>query len=549
MRSHRMLAPVIGGVTLAILMMAGCVGGQRGVAGDESSRPASPRVNAMTYFAHGHLLERQGNFARAAEQYMEAIARQPSMIGARNRLGITLNKLGRHAEASEEFRKAIAINPNLAHLRNNLGFSLLLEGRHFLAEKHLREAAEMNPNFRRARMNHGIALAKLGRLDEAFDEFADICSQADAYYNIAMLHADAGHYSSACAALQQALIEDPDMTAAEMQLEQLAGLAEQEQKRAAEAAAARAAALEAQQAAEREAAALAAEQAAEQAAQAEARHAAQTETVESMQVVDALDEAYIIEEPAEPDEHFAATPEETPVAPAAFSSIWTPTPGFFETPVRFNGIIEDAEWNVSAPAPCGTPFGPGNGISDWTGPRNPDAGAASHLSLIIEDETAELLGVNGLRHQRPMDDFTLAADEAPLTSVRAVRPEAAPDLAPWPAGAERMEPTELIETETAPLQPAARPEPIGTPAQLRAAIEDLLTRNETMVQLFLAVQGWIDPDVAFEIADDVSEVVQDGMDQVWLLEHLECKQLDEEAADAAENTAKAPAITSERPHR
>ncbi len=555
MRSHRVLAPVIGGVTLAILMMAGCAGGQHGVAGDEASRPTSPRVNAMTYFAHGHLLERQGNFGRAAEQYMEAIARQPSMIGARNRLGITLNKLGRHAEASDEFRKAISINPNLAHLRNNLGFSLLLEGKHFLAEKHLREAIEMNPNFKRARMNHGIAMAKLGRLDEAFEEFSAICSQADAYYNIAMLHADAGHYSSACAALQQALIEDPEMTAAEMQLEQLAGLAEEEQKRAAEAAAARAAALEAQQAALAEAAALAA-----------AEHAAE---VEATEVVETAHEAYIVEHATEIEEHVAATPEETSAEMAAFSTVWTPAPGFFETPVKLNGIIEDGEWPTDAAAPCDTPFGPGSGISNWDGSHESrQTNAASELSLIIEQETAELLGVNGFRPARPMDEFMTAAHESPLMSLRVVRPDASPEpltpaADPGDASASPFDSSEIeyddasaypfdseIEYDAASIQPAAAAqEPIGSPAQLRAAIEDVLMRNETIVQLFLAVQGWIDPDVAFEVADDVAEIVQEGMDQVWLLEHLECRQLDEEAADAAENTANAPALTSERPNR
>jgi tetratricopeptide (TPR) repeat protein len=469
-----MLAPVIGGVTLAVFMMPGCVGGARGVAADESQPQASPRVNAMTYFAHGHLLERQGNFARAAEQYQEAIGRQPSMVGARNRLGITLNKLGRHAEASEEFRKAIAINGNLAHLHNNLGFSLLLEGKHFLAEKHLRQAAEMNPDFKRARMNHGIAMAKLGQLDAAFEEFSAICSRADAYYNVAMLHADAGHYASACAALRQALAEDPDMTAAELQLEQLASLAEQEQKRQAEAAAARAAVLEVRQA---------------------AQALSEPQPVES------------VEESPEADEQFVEVLDEF----APMETWYESTCDFFDTPVKLNGIIDDDGFGWETDVDSDAGFG------EWYAASDAGESTDGHM-IIMEEAPGEWWSAPGFRPAEPTDQYMTAADESPLMTLRAVRPQIAP-------------------------------EPIGTSGQLRAAIEDLLARNEMIVQLFLAVQGWIEPDVAFEVADDVAEVVQDGLDQVWTLEQIECRQLDQESADAAENNAAAPVLTSERPNR
>src|SRR5262245_5026360 len=63
---------------------------------------AQPRLTATTYFAHGHLLERQGQFEQAAAQYRAALKLQPEFTSARNRLGITLNKLGKHAEATQE---------------------------------------------------------------------------------------------------------------------------------------------------------------------------------------------------------------------------------------------------------------------------------------------------------------------------------------------------------------------------------------------------------------------------------------------------------------
>ena len=131
----------------------------------------TPRLNASTYVAHGHLLEQQGNLTEAAEQYRHALALTPDLLAARNRLGVTLNKLGKHAEASEEFRQALARQPQSAQLHNNLGFSLYLEGRYELAEQELARAVELQPNFRRAQMNHGLALAKLGRYDAALAAF------------------------------------------------------------------------------------------------------------------------------------------------------------------------------------------------------------------------------------------------------------------------------------------------------------------------------------------------------------------------------------------
>ncbi|RMF72241.1 MAG: tetratricopeptide repeat protein, partial [Planctomycetota bacterium] len=144
-------------------------------------------LNATTYFAHGHLLERQGMFERAAEQYEKALSIQPNFVTALNRLGVTLNKLARHAEASERFRQALELNPGEAYLYNNLGFSLYLEGNYAQAEQTIARALDIDPTFARARMNHAIVLARLGRFDDAFTELALVGTKADACFNMGLL--------------------------------------------------------------------------------------------------------------------------------------------------------------------------------------------------------------------------------------------------------------------------------------------------------------------------------------------------------------------------
>lgn len=193
--------------------------------GQFSRADRTHEIHATTYFAHGHLLERQGAFDRAVEQYVEALKAKPDFVICENRLGITLNKLGRHAEASEHFRKAIALSSGLAHLHNNLGFSLYLEAKYEEAERSLARALELKPGFGRARMNHGITLAKLGKYNEAFSEMRTTTNAADAAFNMGMLLTEAGRYADAAKYLEAALAAKPNFEAARAQLNELSRLA------------------------------------------------------------------------------------------------------------------------------------------------------------------------------------------------------------------------------------------------------------------------------------------------------------------------------------
>ena len=190
-------------------------------------------LNATTYFAHGHLLERQGMFERAAEQYEKALAAQPNFESALNRLGVTLNKLARHAEASERFRQALELNPGQPYLYNNLGFSLYLEGEYAQAELTIAEALQIDPTFSRARMNHAIVLAKLNRFDDAFTELALVGSKADACFNMGLLLAESQRYEQAQEYFAAALDVDPQYAPAEEQLRHVQRLAAENDARSA----------------------------------------------------------------------------------------------------------------------------------------------------------------------------------------------------------------------------------------------------------------------------------------------------------------------------
>jgi Flp pilus assembly protein TadD len=189
---------------------------------------ASPRLSATTLFAHAHLLERQGDFERAAFEYRRAIDMLPTFVAARNRLGITLNKLGRHAEASEQFQTILAEHPRFAYVLNNVGFSQYLEGKLAEASASLEQAIELKPTFKRAHMNLGVVLGRMGQYTRALDEFRHAGPEPDAYYNVAMLQTEAGLYADAAQSLDAALKLNPKLEPARRQLREVSRLAAEE---------------------------------------------------------------------------------------------------------------------------------------------------------------------------------------------------------------------------------------------------------------------------------------------------------------------------------
>ncbi len=224
----------LGCAGVAALALTGCQSSQPAAAPGALPNDASatagrpdktPTINASTYFAHGHLLERQGAFDRALEQYRRVLELQPDFIGVRNRMGITLNKLGKHADATTQFKLALQKQPNSAYLHNNLGFSLFLEKRYDEARPAFEKALELKPDFSRARMNYGVTLGKLGSYDQAFEQFTKVCAPADAYYNLGVILTEAGSYGEAARNLEQALAINPKLDAARVQLNDVARLA------------------------------------------------------------------------------------------------------------------------------------------------------------------------------------------------------------------------------------------------------------------------------------------------------------------------------------
>ncbi len=187
-------------------------------AGEDTSEP---NIFPETYIAAAALFESQGLHAKAVTQYHKAIAARPDHPEAYTRLGILLGRIGQHESAERFLHHAVQLRPQSAPLRNNLGFEYALQERWIDAETEIRNAIQLKPDFKRAYINLGMVLCKQGRYDEGLEAFEQAVPSADAHYNLGLMLRSAKQYSKAAEAFGQALQIDPQLTAAQIQLEQI----------------------------------------------------------------------------------------------------------------------------------------------------------------------------------------------------------------------------------------------------------------------------------------------------------------------------------------
>jgi tetratricopeptide (TPR) repeat protein len=117
------------------------------------------------------LLAKQGRDAEAAQQHLLALEVEPSYVRSMLGLGESLRRMGRIEEALEVLERAIQTDPASAPAQRLKGLTLLQLQRLAPAEESLREAVRIDPQDADSQVGLGYCLLYQAKLDEALLAF------------------------------------------------------------------------------------------------------------------------------------------------------------------------------------------------------------------------------------------------------------------------------------------------------------------------------------------------------------------------------------------
>lgn len=188
-----------------------------GIEDDPSFSGRTPSIAPATHVAAGRLAESRGDWAGAAQQYRQALAKQPRQREAMYRLGVVLSRV-RDREAIEVWKRYIALTNNSAEGWGNLGLCYELLGEFPLAEEAYQQGIARNARSATCRVNYGMFLAARGQHDAAVEQFAAVLPPAQGWYNVGSVCEQQGRKDEAIAAYRRALEIDPELIVAQRRL-------------------------------------------------------------------------------------------------------------------------------------------------------------------------------------------------------------------------------------------------------------------------------------------------------------------------------------------
>jgi tetratricopeptide (TPR) repeat protein len=223
----------ISAFVLVILLLAGCAdkGGITGVSPDQAralngERSAfetseDPPIEAKTYYAAGLVAESHNDFAKAANQYAQALKQSPENKSALYRLGVCQSHLKKYPEAIATWKRYLEVTKNDPHAWSNLAFCHELAGEPYQAEQAYKEGIARDPKNAPCRTNYGLMLARVGRTAEAREQLAAVLSEAEVHYNLGSVLESQGQTDAARQEYQKAVELDPELADAQSRLSAL----------------------------------------------------------------------------------------------------------------------------------------------------------------------------------------------------------------------------------------------------------------------------------------------------------------------------------------
>ncbi|MGA2694598.1 MAG: tetratricopeptide repeat protein [Terriglobales bacterium] len=174
-------------------------------------------------------LEKLGDVTSEQKELQITVALDPNIAQAQNRLGWFALHNGQQAQAELHLKKALAIDPGFAEAQNNLGVLYSQQGKDADAASLFQLAIGNDPSYAPAYVNYGLLLEKKSSLAEAEQQFRTAIkidsNYADAFSALGMLQRKNGHGAEAVESLRQAVALDPSSARNHLDL----GLALQDQ--------------------------------------------------------------------------------------------------------------------------------------------------------------------------------------------------------------------------------------------------------------------------------------------------------------------------------
>ena len=176
----------------------------------------TPHSHLHAFF--GDEMFARGDYAAAAERYLESISQNPTHEALHFKLGLCRAKLQRYDEAIVHFQEALFIAPDFGDAHYELAVALLKRNRFSEAAGHFHEVTTLRPNDAAAFNYLGLALAHEGKFNSAQSAFVKAIRLRpifpEARFNLAQVYLKKGFQFDAARELDQALRINPQFVLA-----------------------------------------------------------------------------------------------------------------------------------------------------------------------------------------------------------------------------------------------------------------------------------------------------------------------------------------------
>ena len=180
---------------------------------------------SRVYHSQGVALLKDGQNAKAIEQFQRALTEDPGHAGAHGNMGLAYERLGKRSEAETCFRKAIELRGDFVQAHFNLANLLAREGEMAAALASFRRTIEIDPNHTDALNLLGMELGKAGAFAEAqvhLERAVAIEPEfSEAHNNLGTVFAATGSLEKALHQFKEAVRTDPTNQGAKARLSQV----------------------------------------------------------------------------------------------------------------------------------------------------------------------------------------------------------------------------------------------------------------------------------------------------------------------------------------